>query len=198
MSTYRLDKILAPRSVALVGGSPRESSVGRKILRNLRAAGFAGPLHLVNPRHAQIDGLVAVRNIDRLERAPDLVVIATPPRAVPDIVTAAGAKGCGGAVIITAGLGHGPGSLAHDATQAACAHGLRLIGPNCLGVMVPGTRLNASFAAHAPHAGDLVLVSQSGAIAAGMVEWAASRKIGFSAGGPPRHQVGVAIARLPR
>ena len=79
MSTYRLDKILAPRSVALVGASPRESSVGRKILRNLREAGFAGPLHLVNPRHAQVDGLVAVRSIDRLEHAPDLVVIAAPP-----------------------------------------------------------------------------------------------------------------------
>ena len=112
MSTYRLDKILAPRSVALVGASPRESSVGRKILRNLREAGFAGPLHLVNPRHAQIDGLVAVRSIDRLEHAPDLVVIAAPPATIPDIVAAAGAKGCAGAVIITAGLGHGPGSLA--------------------------------------------------------------------------------------
>ena len=113
--------------------------------------------------------------------APDLVVIAAPPTTIPGIVAAAGIKGCGGAVIITAGLGHGPGSLADEAAQAARTHGLRLIGPNCLGVMVPGARLNASFAAHAPHAGDLALVSQSGAIAAGMVEWAATRKVGFSA-----------------
>jgi acetyltransferase len=181
MSTYRLDRILAPRSVALVGASPRETSVGRQILRNLREAGFAGPLHLVNPRHAEVDGFVAVRSIDRLDSAPDLVVIAAPPATIPDIVAAAGARGCGGAVIITAGLGHGPGSLADEAAAAARAHGVRLIGPNCLGVMVPGARLNASFAAHAPDAGDLALVSQSGAIAAGMVEWAARRKVGFSA-----------------
>ena len=181
MSTYRLDRSSAPRSVALVGASPRETSVGRKILRNLREAGFAGPLHLVNPRHAEIDGFVAVRSIDRLEHAPDLVVIAAPPTTVPDIVAAAGARGCAGAVIITAGLGHGPNALAQKAAAAARAHGLRLIGPNCLGVMVPGARLNASFAASAPHAGDLALVSQSGAIAAGMVEWAARRKVGFSA-----------------
>lgn len=181
MSTYRLEKILSPRSVALVGGSPREFSVGRNILRNLREAGFAGPLHLVNPRHAEIEGLVAVRSIDRLDDVPDLVVVAAPPAMIPGIVAAAGAKGCGGAVIITSGLGHGSGSLAGQAAQAARAHGLRLIGPNCLGVMVPGARLNASFAAHAPHPGDLALVSQSGAIAAGMVEWAAKRKVGFSA-----------------
>jgi len=181
MSTYRLEKIFAPRSVALVGASPRDASVGRKILRNLREAGFAGPLHLVNPRHSEIDGVVTVPRIDRLDHAPDLVVIAAPPAAIPEVVAAAGAKGCGGAVIITAGLGHGPGSLAHAAAQSARAHGLRLIGPNCLGVMVPGARLNASFAARAPHAGDLALVSQSGAIAAGMVEWAGKRKVGFSA-----------------
>jgi acetyltransferase len=181
MSTYRLEKILAPRSVALVGASPRESSVGRKVLRNLREAGFAGPLHLVNPRYSEIDGVATARGIDRLDSVPDLVVIAAPPSTIPDIVAAAGARGCGGAVIITAGLGHGPGSLADAAAQAARAHGLRLIGPNCLGVMVPGARLNASFAARAPHVGDLALVSQSGAIAAGMVEWATRRKVGFSA-----------------
>jgi acetyltransferase len=181
VSTYRLEKILAPRSIALVGASPRESSVGRKILHNLREAGFAGPLQLVNPRHPQIDGLATVGSVDRLDGAPDLLVIAAPPATIPGIVAAAGAKGCGGAVIITAGLGHGAGSLADASVQAARAQGLRLIGPNCLGVMVPGARLNASFAASAPHPGDLALLSQSGAIAAGMVEWAAQRKVGFSA-----------------
>jgi len=181
MSTYRLEKMFAPRSVALVGASPRESSVGTKILRNLREARFAGPLDLVNPHHRRIEGIDTVPRIDRLDHAPDLVVIAAPPDAVPDLVAAAGAKGCGGAVIITAGLGHGAGSLAQAAAQAARRHGLRLIGPNCLGVMVPGARLNVSFAAHPPRAGDLALISQSGAIAAGMVEWATKRKVGFSA-----------------
>jgi acetyltransferase len=181
MSTYRLEKLFSPRSIALAGASPRDGSVGRKILHNLRAAGFAGPIHLVNPNHREIDGIVTVAHFDQLPEIPDLAVIAAPASAVPRVVAAAGVKGCAGAVIITAGLGHGPGSLAQAAAQAARAHGLRLIGPNCLGVMVPGARLNASFAASAPHAGDLALVSQSGAIAAGMIEWAASKKIGFSA-----------------
>ena len=180
MSTYRLDKVFAPRSVALVGASPREGSVGRKILSNLREAGFRGPIHLVNPRHREIDGLIAVASFDRLPETPDLAVIAAPPQTIPGLVADAGAKGCAGAVIITSGLGHGPGSLAASAAEAAHKHGLRLIGPNCLGILVPGAKLNASFAARTPHKGDLALVSQSGAIAAGMVEWAARRKVGFS------------------
>ena len=180
MSTYRLDKVFAPRSVALAGASPRDSSVGRKILRNLRQAGFAGPINIVNPHYREIDGIATVAGFDALPVAPDLAVIAAPPATIPGLVADAGAKGCAGAVIITAGLGHGPGSLAQAALDAARVNGLRLVGPNCLGVMVPGAKLNASFAASAPHAGDLALVSQSGAIAAGMVEWAARRKVGFS------------------
>src|SRR5262249_60737216 len=91
------------------------------------------------------------------------------------------AKGVAASVIIPAGLGHGSGSLAEAAVPAARPHGLRLVGPNCLGVVVPAANLNASFATRLPAGGDLALVSQSGAIAAGMVEWAAQRAIGFSA-----------------
>jgi acetyltransferase len=180
MSTYRLEKLLAPRSIALAGASPRESSVGRKILHNLRTAGFDGPISLVNPRYREIDGLAAVASFDQLPEIPELAVIAAPPAAIPGLIAEAGAKGCLGAVVITAGLGHGPGSLSQAAADAARQYGLRLIGPNSLGVMVPGAKLNASFAARMPRAGDLALVSQSGAIAAGMVEWAAKRAVGFS------------------
>jgi acetyltransferase len=100
---------------------------------------------------------------------------------VPDIIAAAGAKGVGAAVIISAGLGHGPGSLAEAARTAARAHGLRVLGPNGIGLIVPAARLNASFARRMPAAGSLALISQSGAIAAGMIEWAAQRRLGFSA-----------------
>jgi acetyltransferase len=134
----------------------------------------------VNPHYGEIDGLATVASFNALAAAPDLAVIAAPPSTIPGLVADAGAKGCAGAVIITAGLGHGPGSLAQAALDAAQVSGLRLVGPNCLGVMMPGAKLNASFAASGPHAGDLALVSQSGAIAAGMVEWAAKRKVGFS------------------
>src|ERR1700692_1477772 len=182
MSTYRLDKLFAPRSVALVGASPRPTSPGRAALRNLRDAGFKGPIHLVNPHYEEIEGIRAVRSLDELPDAPDLVVIAAPPQAVPDIVAAAGERGTAAAIIIAAGLGHGPGSLAERCETAARAKGLRLVGPNCLGILVPGARLNASFAASIPNPGDLALISQSGAIAAGLMEWAATRAIGFSAG----------------
>jgi acetyltransferase len=181
MSTYQLDKVFSPRSVALYGASPRESSVGRKVLANLKAGGFAGPLYLVNREYPEIEGIQAVASIEQLLEAPDLVVIAVRPDAVAEAVASAGARGCPAAIIITAGLGHGAGSNSAAALDAARRHGMRLVGPNCLGVMVPGAGLNASFAAHAPHNGDLALISQSGAIAAGLVEWAAGRKVGFSA-----------------
>jgi acetyltransferase len=181
MSTYRLDKLFSPRSVALVGASPRPTSPGRAVLRNLRSAGFKGAVHLVNPHYDEIEGVRSIRSLDQLPDAPDLIVIAAPPHAVPDIVAAAGEKGTGAGIIVTSGLGHGSGSLAERCETAARAKGLRLVGPNCLGVLVPGAQLNASFAASMPNPGDLALISQSGAIATGLVEWAARRAIGFSA-----------------
>ncbi len=174
MSTYRLDKLFSPRSVALIGASPRPTSPGRAALHNLRSAGFAGAIHLINPHYDEIEGIRSVRSLDELPDAPDLIVIAAPPDAVPAIVAAAGEKGTAAAIIITSGLGHGAGSLAESCEAAARAKGLRLIGPNCLGVLVPGAKLNASFAASMPSPGDLALISQSGAIATGLVEWAAS------------------------
>jgi acetyltransferase len=181
MSTYRLDKLFAPRSVALIGASPRQHSVGRTVLCNLRSGGFGGPIHLINPHYAEIEGVLAVNSLADLASPPDVVVVAAPPAAVPDSVAAAGAKGCPAAIVVTSGLGHGPGSLAEATRLAARAHGLRLVGPNCLGVLVPGARFNATFSASMPEAGDLAVISQSGAIAAGLIEWGAKRKVGFSA-----------------
>ena len=112
--------------------------------------------------------------------APDLMIVTAPAAEVPGLITSAGARGIGAAIVITAGLGHGPGSLAEQARQAARTYGLRLLGPNCLGLFVPSARLNASFAVHQPKIGDLALISQSGGVAAGLVEWAAGRSIGFS------------------
>src|SRR5271169_4489631 len=180
MSTYRLDKLFLPRSVAVVGASPRRTSPGHAVLRNLRCGGFAGEVHLVNPHYDSIDGVVAVKSYDALASTPDVVVIGVPPSAVPSVVAAAGAKGTAAAIILTAGLGHGPGSLAEQCEKAARASGMRLVGPNCLGVLSPVANFNASFAASMPRPGDLALISQSGAIAAGLVEWAAVRGIGFS------------------
>jgi acetyltransferase len=181
MSTYRLDRLFAPRSVALVGASPRPTSVGRTVLSNIRAGGFAGSIQLVNPRHSEIEGVAAIKSIAALPTVPDVIIITAPAPEVPGLVSAAGAKGCPTAIVITAGLGHGPGSLSEAAERAARLSGIRLVGPNCLGVLVPPVKLNASFAARMPRGGDLALISQSGAVAAGLVEWAAKRSVGFSA-----------------
>src|SRR5262245_11806933 len=181
MSTYGFDRLFAPRSVALVGASERPGSLGRAIVQNLFGAGFDCPIHLINPRHRSIMGHAAASSLSNLQAAPDLAVIASPAETVPRVVAQACGMGVGAAIIVTAGLGHGPGSLADAARAEARAHGLRLLGPNCLGLIVPGARLNASFAARMPAQGHLALVSQSGAVAAGLIEWAAAQSIGFSA-----------------
>src|SRR5271169_6582153 len=142
MSTYRLDKLFAPRSVAVVGASPRKTSSGRAVLENLRGGGFPGAIHLVNPRYDEIEGVSAV------------VVIAVPPPAVPAAVAAAARKGTAAGIIITAGLGHGPGSLAELCEKNARDAGMRLVGPNCIGVLAPRARFNATFAASSPPPGD--------------------------------------------
>ena len=180
MSTYRLKNLLLPRSVALVGASPRRGSVGRAILENICKVGFKGELGRVNARYAEIAGVPAVGSLDKLPFVPELVAITAPASEVPGIIDQAGRCGSAGALIVTAGLGHGPGSLEEAALVAAQRYGMRLIGPNCLGIMMPGVGLNASFSAHMPVAGSLALISQSGAIAAGMVDWAAQRGVGFS------------------
>ncbi|WP_129136823.1 bifunctional acetate--CoA ligase family protein/GNAT family N-acetyltransferase [Luteimonas sp. YGD11-2] len=181
MSTYGLGSVFHPRSVAVVGASPRERSVGRIVLRNLRDGGFAGPLGVVNPRHRDIDGIATAASIAALGWVPELVVVTTPPAMVPRVAAEAAAAGVRAAIVITAGLGQGPGSFAEELASAARPSGLRVIGPNCLGVMSPHAGLNASFAANPAAPGDLALVSQSGAIAVGMVEWGLARSVGFSA-----------------
>ncbi|MGN6749782.1 MAG: bifunctional acetate--CoA ligase family protein/GNAT family N-acetyltransferase [Xanthobacteraceae bacterium] len=181
MSTYRLAQLFAPRSVAVVGGSPRDTSPGRAVLKNLRGGGFCGEIHLVNPHYASIEGVAAVKSYAALPGTPELAVIAVPPPAVASVVRDAAAKGTAATIILTAGLGHGAGSIAAECEQAARAVGMRIVGPNCLGVLAPRVKLNASVAASTPQPGDLGVISQSGAIATGLVEWAALRGIGFSA-----------------
>jgi acetyltransferase len=181
MSTYRLERLFAPRSIVVVGGSPRDTSPGRAVLKNLRNGGFAGTVHLVNPHYDSIEGVTAVKSYDALPGTPDVAVIAVPPDAVASVVRAAAAKKTAAAIILTAGLGHGPGSIAGECEQAARAAGMRIVGPNCLGVLAPPAQMNASFAASTAQLGDLCVISQSGAIATGLIEWAALRGIGFSA-----------------
>jgi acetyltransferase len=180
MSTYRLDQIFAPKSVAIVGGSRRPGSIGAVVLQNIIKGGFAGKIAVVNPQHKTIDGQTTYPDFQSLPFVPDLIVVTAPAATIPGIIEAAGARGVAGAVIISSGLGHGEGSLADGVAKAARAHKMRIVGPNCLGMMFPGVGLNASFAARHPAKGSLALISQSGAIAVAMVDWGAEKSVGFS------------------
>ncbi len=181
MSIYRLHSVFAPESIALVGASANPRSLGHAVLSNMRDAGFAGRIDLVNPRHEAIDGLPCAPSLSALPNPPELIVVATPAPTIPDIVAEAARIGVHAAIVLSAGLGHGQGSLAAQVNATARAHGLRIVGPNCLGVIAPYVGLNASFAASTPARGGLAVISQSGAVAAAMTEWGNRQGTGFSA-----------------
>jgi len=183
MSVRNLDKLFDPRSVALIGATPRPGSVGAIVLRNLRRAGFAGELMLVNPHHSTIDGLPVHPSIASLPQPPDLAVIATPAETAPSLIGELGERGTRGAVIITAGFGEFGErglTLQQAALDAAKPHLLRVVGPNCVGIMVPRLGLDATFSHLAASAGDIAFLSQSGAMITAMLDWAVPRGIGFS------------------
>jgi len=183
MTVRNLDAIFKPRSVALIGASERERSVGRVVARNLREGGFEGPLYLVNRRGPTVDGARTFTSIADLPEAPDLGVVCTPPNTVPQAIAELGARGTRGAVVITAGFGEGSElgrSLRRQMLEAARPHLLRIVGPNCVGIMLGACGLNASFAHRQAKPGHLAFVTQSGAILVGVVDWAAGRDIGFS------------------
>lgn len=140
MSVRNLDKMFQPRSVALIGATARAGSVGAVTMRNLCRAGFAGELMLVNPQHRDIDGRSVYPDVASLPQAPDLAVIVTPPGTVPALIGKLGERGTRAAVVITAGygeLGERGNALQQAALDAARPHLLRIVGPNCLGIIVP-------------------------------------------------------------
>ncbi len=183
MSVRNLDRMFKPASVALIGASARGNSVGAVVLRNLRRAGFKGPIMPVNPHEAELDGMAVFKDIASLPSPPDLAVIATPPDTVPGLIAELGSRGTRACVVITAGFGelgeHGK-FLQQQALAASRPYLMRLVGPNCVGIMVPGIGLDASFSHIAPHQGDLAFISQSGAMITAVLDWAASHAIGFS------------------
>ena len=183
MSVRNLDKLFKPQSVALIGATPRPGSVGAVVVRNLRRAGFTGELMLVNPHHHTIDGLTVYPSVVSLPRAPDLAVIVTPAETVPCLIGELGGRGTRAAVIITAGfgeVGERGQTLQQAALDAAKPHLLRIVGPNCVGIMVPRLGLDATFSHLAAEAGDIAFLSQSGAMITAMLDWAVPRGIGFS------------------
>jgi acetyltransferase len=183
MSIRHLDFLFRPRSVALIGASDRPHSVGATVLRNLLEGGFDGPVYAVNSHHQMLEGQVVYADVAHLPQAPELAVICTPPAAVPGLIAQLGAIGCRAAVVLTAGLsamGEDGRTLRQAMLDVARPYLLRILGPNCVGLLVPGIGLNASFAHMAALPGRLAFVSQSGALVTGILDWARSRQIGFS------------------
>lgn len=180
MGIHNLERLFRPRSVALVGASARPGSLGAALLANLRAGGLQGPIRLVNPRHASIDGEPCVARIADLPEPPDLAVIAAPREHVPALAEEAAAFGVPAAIVITADPAHGDNSLRARMGELARRTGMRIVGPNCLGVLAPRAGLDASFAADKAQPGDLAVISQSGAVTVSLLAFAAERKVGFS------------------
>jgi acetyltransferase len=178
MSVRNLDALFAPASVAVIGVSERPDNVGHVVFKNLRAGGFKGPLSIVDRRGATILGEQAFPSVEALPQAPELAIICTPPASVAGLIDALARRGTRAAAVITAGLRGTPAE--QEMLAAARPHVLRVLGPNCLGVLVPGANLNASFAPGNARPGTLAFVTQSGALATAMLDWANSHGIGFS------------------
>jgi acetyltransferase len=174
-----LEHAFAPKSVAVFGASVRDGSVGRVVFDNIVDGGFEGEIWPVNPKYPEVGGRRCFAKAADLPGIPDLGVIVTPPGTVPGIVRELGDRGTRAAVVITAGLTRENG-LRQAMLDAAKPTLFRIIGPNTLGLMIPPVKLNAGFAHMAARPGNIALLSQSGAIATTLIDWAAENNVGFS------------------
>ncbi|MBQ5939792.1 MULTISPECIES: bifunctional acetate--CoA ligase family protein/GNAT family N-acetyltransferase [unclassified Massilia] len=184
MSVRNLERLFAPRSVALIGASERVGSLGATLLNNLQEGGFRGQLYPVNPKYEQLAGRRCYASVSELPAAPDLAVICTPPATVPQLVRQLGELGTRAAIILSAGLAQAKDlrgrSLRQAALDAAHPYLLRLLGPNSAGLLAPALGLNASVAHSGALPGRIAFVSQSGSLMTGVLDWARTRGIGFS------------------
>ena len=181
--TQPLDAFFLPRSIALIGAKDDAGSVGGTILRNLMS-GFKGALYPVNPKRETVAGIKAFPTVGDLPEVVDLAIIVTPAATVPGIAKELVAKGVRAAIVISAGfkeLGPAGAAIEQELLSVARAGGLRIIGPNCLGLMNPPAGLNATFASRMAMPGRMAFLSQSGAMCTSVLDWSLTEHIGFSA-----------------
>ncbi|MGC2185956.1 MAG: CoA-binding protein, partial [Terriglobales bacterium] len=179
-----LDAMFQPGSVAVIGATERPGTVGRTVLENLLHPSFQGKVYAVNSRHAQICGLKAYAGIRDIPGKVDLAVVATPAPTVPGIIGECVDAGVKAAVVISAGFrerGAEGVELERQIQQQLRRGNMRVVGPNCLGIMNPSVGLNATFAKGAPQAGNVAFLSQSGALLTAILDWGQLEQIGFSA-----------------
>jgi len=178
-----LDKFFNPRSIAIIGASREAGKVGNSILSNLINHGYKGLIYPVNPRASEVMGLKCYPDILSLPDGVDLAVIVIPARLVPQAITDCGRKRISAAIVISAGfkeIGPEGRELESLLFSAAVSSGVRVLGPNCLGLINTANNMDCSFAAHYPEKGDIAIISQSGALCTAMLDWSARSHIGFS------------------
>jgi len=183
MVTVNLEKIFSPKSITLVGASDKEGSVGYTLMKNLTKQGYKGKVYPVNINKTQILGIKSYQNVGQIPETVDLAVIATPAKTVPDIVEQCGKAGIVGAIIISAGFketGHEGKKLEDKILEIKRKYNMRIVGPNCLGVIRPSLNLNSTFTNKIPKQGNIAFISQSGALGSAILEWAIRENIGFS------------------
>jgi len=179
-----LDVMLAPKSVALIGATESPGSVGRTLMENLMDKAFQGDVYPVNPKRASILGVPAYPSIGKVPGPVDLAVISTPAATVPGVITECIEAGIKGAIVISAGfkeIGAQGAELEKQILERARSAKMRIIGPNCLGVMIPYVGLNATFAKPLARPGSVGFISQSGALCAAVLDWSLNHDVGFSA-----------------
>ena len=183
MGRHYLNSLFAPKSVAVFGASDRADSVGQIVFKNMLDSGYQGALYPINPKSPEVQGKRAYAAIAEISEPVELAVIATPPQTVPGIIESCGIHGVKAAVIITAGFGEAGAAgvvLEKELLETARRYNIRLIGPNCLGIMRPSIGLNATFNKGSANTGNIAFVSQSGALCTAILDWAQSNDVGFS------------------
>jgi acetyltransferase len=184
MDILTLDRIFKPQRIALVGVSPNPKSVSAKILSNIIGGGFRGVVYPVSASTEAVMGIPCFRDVASLPKTADLGILCAPAAQVPGLVRECGEAGIRGLIVVSAGFREtGPAGLALEEALLAEARrfeGMRVLGPNCLGLISPGRVLNASFAGAMPRPGHVAFVSQSGALCTSVLDWAAEEKLGFS------------------
>ena len=183
MSTHYLAPLFTPESIALFGASDREDAVGGIVFRNLLSAGFKGGIYPLNPKRDVVQGQDAFKSLADIDDNIDLAVVATPATSIPDIVEECGEHGVPMMLILSAGfreIGDAGRKLEDRVMQRARHYGIRIMGPNCLGIIRPDIGINLTFGNSNAIPGNLALVSQSGAICTSILDWADKNGIGFS------------------
>ncbi len=179
-----LDKLFEPESIAVFGASDQLESLGARVYRNLLGGGFKGQCYAINPKQSKVADKPCYKSLDDLNRKIDLAVIATSARTVPDVLEQCGSYGVKAAVVYSAGFaetGEMGAALQEKVVEVARLNRIRVLGPNCLGIMRPVNGLNASLVENQALPGNVALVSQSGAICTAMLDWSGLRRLGFSA-----------------